>query len=159
MTVSACHAYVQSPRGNTTFEDRSYIHCKLQPQQRSLRLVRINCEMQESSAAAPQQNEESDDKNTDFVSVAFYNHGLFCATHPKLVIFVTGVIILACRCVYQFVYICIYYQNNRKLSVSLVGSPVFNLTNLKLPSYKKLITVQNFSANLKERLLLKMIRL
>jgi len=33
----------------------------------------------------------------DLISRLCYEHGLFCATHPKLVIFFAAVVIITCR--------------------------------------------------------------
>ena len=37
------------------------------------------------------------EEETDLIARVWYQHGLFCATHPKLVIFSTVVVIFICR--------------------------------------------------------------
>ena len=40
---------------------------------------------------------EENESGTDWISRLCYEHGLFCATHPKLVIFFTAMVIFSCR--------------------------------------------------------------
>lgn len=40
---------------------------------------------------------EEMDSGADWISRLCFEHGLFCATHPKLVIFFTAVVIFTCR--------------------------------------------------------------
>ena len=37
------------------------------------------------------------DKEEDWISRLCYEHGLFCATHPRLVIFFAAIVVIACR--------------------------------------------------------------
>lgn len=40
---------------------------------------------------------EEIESGADLISRLCYEHGLFCATHPKLVLFFAAVVIVTCR--------------------------------------------------------------
>ena len=43
------------------------------------------------------ENAEDSDLGQDWISRLCYEHGYFCATHPKLVIIFTIVVVFSCR--------------------------------------------------------------
>lgn len=43
------------------------------------------------------ENVEESESGKDWISRLCYEHGYFCATHPKIVIFFTAVVIFTCR--------------------------------------------------------------
>lgn len=43
------------------------------------------------------ENVDETEGGGDWISRLCYEHGFFCATHPKLVLFFTAVVIFTCR--------------------------------------------------------------
>lgn len=53
--------------------------------------------MESGSTTKEREIVEEVESGTDWISRLCYEHGFFCATHPKLVIFFTAVVICTCR--------------------------------------------------------------
>lgn len=53
----------------------------------------------ESGTVSTKKPEVSEEKESgaDLISRLCYEHGLFCATHPKLVLFFAALVIITCR--------------------------------------------------------------
>lgn len=53
--------------------------------------------MESETSVKGTENAEESEGGGDWISRLCYEHGFFCATHPKLVIFFTAVVIFTCR--------------------------------------------------------------
>lgn len=54
--------------------------------------------MEESENSEDVEEEQSlYDSMNDLIAQIWYQHGLFCASHPKLIIFFSSIVILTCR--------------------------------------------------------------
>lgn len=43
------------------------------------------------------EEEAKEDATSEVISNLWYKHGLFCATHPKFIIFLSAIVVITCR--------------------------------------------------------------